>query len=301
MTPPPAAARPPAPGSLGHVARHLADARRVLVTGLVGAPAEAARAACDVAEALGAAIDFGQPDLARPTGPTIARAGEVTAAPEEMRDRADLVLLWGCDPAAAAPGIAATLPRQATVVRMPIDRATAVDAARVLQLLLRGDPPPGESGPLIEACMTARAAIEKASCVAVVTDDADDALGLEAWSVVHLVRAIAHVKPAFEIPLRAADHAAAAAVSTWRYGAAGAIARADRAGGRFLPAEAAARRLIERGEVECVLAIGRLTDDVEAALRSRGDAVRVVRVAADPQPLRELLDGVRALDGGDRR
>jgi len=44
-----------------------------------------AQAACDVAEAVGAAIDFGQADLARPAGPTIARVGEVTAAPEEMR------------------------------------------------------------------------------------------------------------------------------------------------------------------------------------------------------------------------
>jgi hypothetical protein len=298
----PSAATPESPA--GHSDAHasaLAAARRVLVTGVVGASVEAARAACDLAEALGAAVDFGVADLDRPAGPTIARAGAVTADPEEMRDRADLVILWGCDPARSHPTIAALLPPRAAMLRMPPTPAGAVDAARLLQHLVRGGEPPAADGPLIEACIAARTAIAKATCVAIVTDDSADPLGLEAWSIVQLVREISRVKPAFEIALRAADHAAAAAVCTWRYGAAGAIARADRDGGRFRPGEASARRLVERGEVDCVLVIGRLADGVEEAIARRGVGLTVIRLPAEENSLRGMMAAITARADGGRR
>jgi hypothetical protein len=298
----PSAATPESPA--GHSDAHasaLAAARRVLVTGVVGASVEAARAACDLAEALGAAVDFGVADLDRPAGPTIARAGAVTADPEEMRDRADLVILWGCDPARSHPTIAALLPPRAAMLRMPPTPAGAVDAARLLQHLVRGGEPPAADGPLIEACIAARTAIAKATCVAIVTDDSADPLGLEAWSIVQLVREISRVKPAFEIALRAADHAAAAAVCTWRYGAAGAIARADRDGGRFRPGEASARRLVERGEVDCVLVIGRLADGVEEAIARRGIGLTVIRLPAEENSLRGMMAAITARADGGRR
>jgi|694.fasta_scaffold154184_2 hypothetical protein len=293
--------KPSAPGEFDVAAAQLASARRVLLTGLVGASVEAARAACDLAEAVGAAVDFGAIDLDRPTGPTIARAGAVTADPEEMRDRADLVILWGCDPARSHPTIAALLPPRAAILRMPPTAAPAVDAARLLQHLVRGGEPPVANGPLIDACIAARAAIAQATCVAIVTDGSADPLGLEAWSIVQLVREISRVKPAFEIPLRAADHAAAAAVCTWRYGAAGAIAQADRDGGRFLPGEASARRFVERGEVDCVLVIGRLADGVEEAIARRGAGLTVIRMPAEESSLRGMMAAMTARADGGRR
>lgn len=297
----PSAATPePATGHFDAHAAALAAAGRVLLTGLVGASVEAARAACDLAEALGAAVDFGATDLDRPTGPTIARAGSVTADPEEMHDRADCVILWGCD-AASHPVIAAFVPERAVVVRMPPTPAMSVATARLLQHLVHGGQPPTASGPVVDACITARAAIEKATCVAIVTDGSTDPLGLEAWAITHLVRDIAHVKPAFEVPLRAADQAAAAATCTWRYGAAGAIARADRDGGRFLPGEASARRLVERGEVDCVLAIGEVADRVEEAIAQRGEGLTVIRMPAEIQPLGALMAAIaRRTPGGQR-
>ena len=233
-------------------ASRLTAASRVLVTGFVDVPLAAVTVACDVAEVLGAAVDAGSPEMDRAAGPTIARVGEVTAAWEEMRDRADLVIFWFCDPDAVHPGFTrqfvtpapvpplarrtvsigpVSAPMPATChCHLSLARAAAVDAARAIHLMLLGGEPPELDGALANACDSLRAAIDAASCVAFVTDDTADPLGLEAWSLVHLVRAISPRKPAFEIPLAARSAADAAAVCTWRYGAAGAIARADRGG-----------------------------------------------------------------------
>jgi formylmethanofuran dehydrogenase subunit B len=300
----------------------LRTARRVLVTGLVGASVDAAVAACDLAESLGAAVDFGHPEMARPAGPTIARAGEVTAVREELRDRADLVIFWFCDPSTSdsrfieqfvspapraplrrdtlAIGPEPVLPASAGHRHLAVKRESAVEAARLLHLLFLGDRPTLDGGSLDVACTAAQQAIAKASCIAIVTDDSSDRVGLEAWSLVHLVRAIAHAKPAFQAPL--GDVGAAAAVCTWRYGAAGAIARADRAGGECLPGESSAARLVERGEVDCVVAIGTLAADVERAIAERaiverGDSLAVVRIADEAAAIRPLVAEVLAAGG----
>jgi hypothetical protein len=161
-----------------------------------------------------------------------------------------------------------------------------MEAARHLELLLTGIAPPvtADDDAIGKACQVIHAAIRAARCVAIVTDEAADAVGLASWSMARLVRAIAHEKPAFEVPLGAgiaaggANGSGAAAVCTWRYGAAGAIARADRAGGTFLPGEFDGVRLVRRGEVDAVLAVGRLPRGLEEAVADRGPALAVVRI-----------------------
>ena len=304
---------------LDRAAAAIATARRTLVTGLVAASAEAAAAACDVAEAAGATVDPGSPDTARVAGPLIARIGFVTAAAEELRDRADLIVLWFCDPERAAPGFGGrflapaidgasrrTLAVGPDATLTPGDHqrhvaapAThAVDLARLVEALIRGaaiDEGIGDSSTLAAAREVA-AAVAAARTVGVVSDWRDDAVGLAAWSTTSLVRTIAHVKPAFELPLGERDDAALA-VCTWRYGAAGAIARADRAGGRFLPAEADAERLIARREVDCVVVVGEATSAVEVAVAQSGVDLTVVRLAADADQLRRLAERIRTIRG----
>ena len=97
-------ASPPAADAPARAVEAIATARHPLLTGLVAANAAVAVAACDLAEAAGAAIDPGSPETARVSGPILARIGGVTAAPEELRDRADLAILWFCDPERSAPG-----------------------------------------------------------------------------------------------------------------------------------------------------------------------------------------------------
>ena len=285
----------------------LLSARRVLVTGLANATLEATTAACDLAETLGAAVDAGLPESARAAGPTIARAGEVTAAFEELRDRADLVIFWCCDPTKSHPrfierfvtpplaggrqrqtiaiGSGSVMPDASTHRHLPLARDLAVEAARWLQMRIAGRHSTLTDTPLAATCVAVEEAMQSADCVAIITGDTDDSVGLEAWSIVHLVRTIAHDKHAFQIPLGAglaaggANVAGASAVCTWRDGAAGAIARADRMGSLFLPGESDARRLISRGEVDAVVALGRLSSLLEQAVTDRGDAVSLVRIS----------------------
>ncbi len=287
-------------------------ARRVLVTGLADATNEAIVAACDLAETLAAAIDADAPETSRVAGPTIARVGEVTADWEELRDRADLVVFWFHDPSATHPrflerfvapapagaggrrtiavGPAAVLPPGPTHVHVPLPASAAVDAARLLHARLRrsaigaAQPAPASAG-IEEAVALIAAAIAASGCVALITGPGDDPIGVEPWALAGLVREIAHVRPAFAVPLGVGVHGAGAnaagviAICTWRYGAGGAIGRADRHGGEFLPAEADARRLIDRGEIDCVIAVGRLSATVEAAIAARA-GLSVIRVAA---------------------
>ncbi|MFM9059461.1 MAG: hypothetical protein ACKOSQ_10120 [Planctomycetaceae bacterium] len=302
---------------VGRAAAALRAARRVLVTGPGTVAAETAARACDLAEAVGAAVDFGGLDTAQVAGPTIARIGAVTADPEELRDRADLVVFWFCDPDTApgfverfvTPATAAGRPRHLIAVgphavvtsaatgrhvRVAADRA--VDLARLLHAAVAGRAVP--AGPLAAERDALEGAIDTAGCAAFVTDHRDP-VGLEPWSLLGLVRALAHAKPAFEVPLVPAG--ATAAVSTWRYGAAGAIARADRHGAEFRPAECDAARLVARGEVDVVVAVGSPAPEVEAAIAARGTALAVIRIAGDDATQRSRLDAlVAAVRGGLR-
>jgi formylmethanofuran dehydrogenase subunit B len=302
----------PRPSDAADIARKLVAARRVLVTGLQGVSADVIVAACNLAETIGAAIDTGDAETARPAGPTIARAGEVTADREELRDRADLVIFWFCDPQASdptfserfvSPSPALHVTRRTLAVgptalacadrHVRLPREAAVDAARLVQYRLLHSWPAGEGEPLAGPCATIADAIDHAACVAIVTDHAADPLGLEPWSVVHLVRTIAHRKPAFEIPLTGGEAKLCASILTWRYGAAGAIAMADRSGGRFLPGEASAARLIERGEADCVVVVGGLTAHVAEALETHKGTVAVITLDdSDPAVMKAHLGAI---------
>lgn len=267
--------------ALERAAAALIAAHRVLVTGLAGTTLEGIAAACDLAETLGAAVDPAESGMNMAAGPTIARVGSITAEWEELRDRADLVVLWFCDPATTHPRfierfVMPPLPSGRVRRTIAIGSADipsgsaggAAETARRVLLRLAGDSDASHT----DAVDALHAAIDAAECIAIVTGATDDAVGLDAWSVAGLVRDLAHRKPTFQVPLGAgvgrggANVAGAAAVCTWRYGAAGAIVRADRGGSLSLPGEADAVRLIMRGEVDCVLAIGPLDIPVEEAL-----------------------------------
>jgi formylmethanofuran dehydrogenase subunit B len=296
------------PAAIDRAAAAIVGARRVLVTGLADATLESVTLACDLAEVVGAAVDAGDAETAQAAGPTVARIGGVTADWEELRDRANLVVFWFCDPHDTHPrfverfvdplpagaatrrtiavGPAPVLAAGPTHEHLALPESAAIDAARLVQALICDRNPHDHQTAVGAACETVRAAIEAAACVAFVTRRGSDPGGLASWSAAGLVQSVAHRRPAFEAPLGAglagpgANGTGAAAICTWRYGADGAIAAARRCGAEFLPGESDARRLVARGEVDCVVAVGRLTAGMEEALAARGPTLALVRIAA---------------------
>lgn len=298
--------------ALKMAANQLLSSQRTLVTGLLAAPLEAIHVASQIAELIAAAVDGGLAESAQTTGPIIARAGEVTAAFEELRDRADLVIFWNCDPSITHPrflerfiepplpagrrqtislGETAVIPSSATNRHFSLTTEQMVSTARLVQEAFKNSPavPPATRPELLIQEITT--AIQQANCIGFVSTNETDHLGISSWSLAELVRHVAHQKPAFQIPIGAGIKAGgpnAAGVTTsctWRFGSPGAIGTANRQGSRFEPAEADARRLINRGEVDCLLVVGHLPRHLK----------EIVATSADPPFIIILTDVVPEL------
>lgn len=83
----------------------LASARSPVVLGLGGATCEAQRAAVALADRLGACIDASNIGGESSSTPALQAVGEVTCTLGEIRNRADLVVVWGADPVVSHPGL----------------------------------------------------------------------------------------------------------------------------------------------------------------------------------------------------
>ena len=301
--------------AIATAALRLNDCRRVLVTGCWDATLETVAAAATLAECLGAAWDPAAAQSAIATGPTATQTGRITADFEELRDRADCVLVWSADPAGTHPrfrerfltplasgrerrvfelhGALERLSGQGTV-EIELPEGQAAEAAVCLQLLLQEQFGPSRpavsssvrsSSELFTAMAEVAAACLEAECIGVVTaDSSGESSGVAAAAISQLVAWLAHKKPAFEVPLSSGGSGAgpsgAAAVSTWRFGGAGAVAVADREGRRLAAAEADANRLLSRGEVDGVVVVGRVPDTIAASLA----AFDGLKVSVSDQP-----------------
>ncbi len=81
----------------------LSSARHPLVTGLQTTTTEVQRAACALADSWGAVFDTTSSPLDADGTLAFQTTGAVTATYGEVAQRADVVLLWGCDPAVTHP------------------------------------------------------------------------------------------------------------------------------------------------------------------------------------------------------
>lgn len=88
--------------AIDRAARLLLDAKYPLVYGLHESTTEAQRAACAVADWIGAVIDT-PTSRQGPTGVTFRGTGMVTATLGEVRHRSDFVLFWRTDPVVTHP------------------------------------------------------------------------------------------------------------------------------------------------------------------------------------------------------
>src|SRR2546428_4811120 len=147
--------------------RMLKEARSPFVYGLSLSTTGTARRATSLAEAIGAAIDVEGSEAIRADLIALSTLGLPSATFGEIRDRADLFLLWRCDPRRSHPGIFAGRQRSAEtgaphrpVILAPpagaagaaTDRVLSVDAgadldvALALRALVNGAAPRG-AGP----------------------------------------------------------------------------------------------------------------------------------------------------------
>jgi formylmethanofuran dehydrogenase subunit B len=86
-----------------YAAEILVGAVYPVVYGLSDTTCEAQRVACRIADRLGACLDTTTSVCHGPSGMAFQAVGEVTCTLGEMKQRADLVIFWGCNPAESHP------------------------------------------------------------------------------------------------------------------------------------------------------------------------------------------------------
>ncbi|MFN4260344.1 MAG: formylmethanofuran dehydrogenase subunit B [Gemmataceae bacterium] len=144
----------PAPleAAIERAARILAHARYPIVYGLSDTTCEAQRVAVAIADRIGGCVDTTTSVCHGPSGMAFQGVGEVTCSLGEVKNRADLVIFWGSNPAESHPrhwGRYSTMPKGLfvpqgrkgrTVVIVDVRRSKSAPAADIfLQIKPRKD------------------------------------------------------------------------------------------------------------------------------------------------------------------
>jgi formylmethanofuran dehydrogenase subunit B len=307
----------------------LGRARAPLVYGLGQASCEAQRQAVALAEAVGAIVDPGGTSGA---GLAYQAIGSSTATFGEIRDRAELVVVWRADPAVTNPRLLGRLrvesralvvvDAERTATAQEADAFVALDAEDdfealwALRALVTGAPLDRDRlGELPVDALAER--LRAAEHVAFLHGALDELVALALFS---LVRDLSHERHAVTLALRGEGNARGAEdVLAWQTGFPAAVSFA-RGHPRANPAELSAAGLLARGEVDAALVIGcdaldrlpglralptvvvdaRDTETAKAAsvaFATAADGIDVAgtahRMDGVPVPLRALLDGDR--------
>jgi formylmethanofuran dehydrogenase subunit B len=244
------------------------QARAPLVHGLAGTSCEAQRRAVALAEAAGAVIDVGAA-ASSPVGTSTATFGEI-------RDRAELVVLWRVDPLVTHPRLLERLRLDPGTMIVVDSELTATAAAAGVFVEVDDD---------FEALWALRAAgggladrLRAARHVAFIHGALDE---LTALALHSLVRDLARDRHAVTLGLRAGNARGAEDVLAWQTGFAGPVDFA-----RGFPREA------ERGEfdAELVVATATVTVDSRVVFATAVDGIEVRgtahRMDGVPVPLR---------------
>ncbi len=138
--------------AVDRAARILAGARYPIVYGLSDTTCEAQRVAVAIGDRIGACVDTTTSVCHGPSGMAFQGVGEVTCSLGEVKNRADLVLFWGSNPAESHPrhwGRYSTMPKgqfipngrkDRTVVLVDVRRSKSAPAADIfLQVRPRKD------------------------------------------------------------------------------------------------------------------------------------------------------------------
>jgi formylmethanofuran dehydrogenase subunit B len=255
--------------ALDEAAAILRRARMPLVYGLGQTSCEAQRVAVGLAEAIGAVIDPAGPLLDGAAGRAFQARGASTATLGEVRDRAEIVVVWRADPAT-------THPRLFERLRLPDDNrelvvvderrtATAELADTFVELAADRD---------VEALSTMRTLVQEQPVAGAEPDPALGALverlcecrngailhhvpgQLEALALGAFVRDLARATHVVSVTLRHEGNAAGAEdVLAWQTGYPAAVSFAT-GSPRTSPGELGAAAVLERGDADAALVVG---------------------------------------------
>ena len=276
--------------ALDEAAAILAGARAPLVYGLGQASCEAQRAAVALAEAIGAVIDPAGPLLDGASGLAYQARGASTATLGEVRDRAEIVVVWRADPVATHPRLLERLrlPGEGRALVVVDERRTATAAAGTFVEL------PADRD--VEALSTLRAhvrelPIARTAELEPLGDLAARLRGsrhvailhhvrghLEALALNALVRDLCRVTHAVTVTLRHEGNAAGAEdVLAWQTGYPAAVSFA---GGhpRSSPGELSAAAVLERGDADAALVVG--SDSLEHLPAQAAERLRTIPVVS---------------------
>jgi formylmethanofuran dehydrogenase subunit B len=276
--------------ALDEAAALLAGARAPLVYGLGRTTCEAQRAAVALAEAIGATIDPAGSLLDGASGPASQARGSSTATLGEVRDRAEIVVVWRADPVVTHPRLLERLrlpdPARELVVVDARRTATAERADTFLELAperdvealwtlraLVGRAPPAEAPgrPLAELAARLRACRNAAILHHVRGYVA--ALGLHA-----LARDLCSVTHAVTVTLRHEANAAGAEdVLAWQTGYPRAVSFAD-GHPRANPGEYSAPAVLDRGDADAALVVA--SDPLEHLPPTAAEGLRAIPVVS---------------------
>jgi formylmethanofuran dehydrogenase subunit B len=247
----------------------LRRARAPLVYGLGQTSCEAQRVAVALADAIGAVIDPAGPLLDGAAGLAYQARGASTATLGEVRDRAEIVVLWRTDPATTHPRLferlrlpgadrelivvdgrrTATAEAADTFVEVPVDRD--VETLLTLRALVAERPVGGaDPDPALAALVKRLRECRNGAILHHVQGR------LEALALGALVRDLARATHVVSMTLRHESNAAGAEdVLAWQSGYPAAVSFAT-GHPRSSPGELSAPAVLERGDADAALVVG---------------------------------------------
>ena len=300
LAPPPPAARidgreADLDAALDEAAAILASARAPLVYGLGRTTCETQRAAVALAEAIGATIDPAGPLLDGASGLASQARGASTATLGDVRDRAEIVVVWSADPVVTHPRLLERLrlPDRGRELVVVDERRTST--AELADAYLELPARPRHRGALDAArarprgiaarngARCRRSPTSPRGCAAAATSRSCTTFaGTWRRSALHaLVRDLCRVTHAVTVTLRHEANAAGAEdVLAWQTGYPAAVSFAN-GGPRANPTELSATAVLDRGEADAALVVA--SDPLEhlpAAAAERLRAIPVVSIDA---------------------
>ncbi len=312
----------PLPTALAQAAQMLSAARAPLIYGLSRSSTEGQRAAVALAERLGATIDTTASLCHAPSVMALQEVGESTCSLGEVRNYADLVIFWGCDPLQSHPRhlerysgqpvgefvptgragrtlvVVDTQPTASSAAAdrfVPVEPGGDFDALWTLRGLLRGLPPApaAPTGAPLPLLIDLAQRMQACRCGVVFFGLGLSLTGLGHRSVealLALVTDLNHHTRFYARRMRVpGDVAGADSVLAWQTGYPFSVNLA-RGYPRYNPGEFSANDMLQRGEVDACLLLGsegvaRFSAAAQAHLRAIPTiALDHPTVESDPPP-----------------